>query len=157
MSPLRFSTSIYSAHKACSVLVFNHLLTSRRCCIQMKNFTLLSQLIFANQHFGLLNQVFVSLISISQSSLDKWMAQVLNFFLSLFIQVLSALSMGLDLTTPSQPAARKLLHFLKMFIFERERQIVGAGEGQRERHTQNPKQAPGSELLVQSFTQGSNS
>ena len=34
-----------------------------------------------------------------------------------------------------------------MFIFERER--VRAGEGQRERETQNLKQAPGSELSAQ--------
>ena len=33
-----------------------------------------------------------------------------------------------------------------MFIFEIERDRVLAGEGQRERETQNPKQAPGSEL-----------
>ena len=35
-----------------------------------------------------------------------------------------------------------------MFIFEREseRGKASAGEGQRERETQNPKQAPGSEL-----------
>ena len=30
------------------------------------------------------------------------------------------------------------------------------GEGQRERETQNPKQAPGSELSAQSVTRGSN-
>ena len=37
-----------------------------------------------------------------------------------------------------------------MFIyFERERDRVRVGEGQRERETQNPKQAPGSELLAQ--------
>ena len=30
-------------------------------------------------------------------------------------------------------------------------------EGQREREAQNPKQAPGSEMLAQSLTQGSNS
>ena len=40
-----------------------------------------------------------------------------------------------------------------MFIFERERK----GEGQRERETQNTKQAAGSELSAQSWTQGSNS
>ena len=34
--------------------------------------------------------------------------------------------------------------FKSLFTFERER--VRAGEGQRERETQNPKQAPGSEL-----------
>ena len=42
-----------------------------------------------------------------------------------------------------------------MFIFERER--VQAGEDQRERETQNPKEAPGSELSAQSLTWGSNS
>ena len=54
-----------------------------------------------------------------------------------------------------------------MFIFERERERetdrqtdrhhAPAGEGQRERKTQNPKQAPGSELLAQSVIQGLNS
>ena len=34
---------------------------------------------------------------------------------------------------------------------------VGAGEGLRERETQNPKQAPGSELSAQSPAQGLNS
>ena len=43
-----------------------------------------------------------------------------------------------------------------MFIFEREGDRVGMGEGQRERETQNLKQAPGSELLAQSPTWGSN-
>ena len=40
-------------------------------------------------------------------------------------------------------------------IFERDREQ--AGEGQRERETQNPKQAPGSELSAQSLTWGLNS
>ena len=45
-----------------------------------------------------------------------------------------------------------------MFIFERERRRDRAqmGEGQRERETQNPKQAPGSELSAQSPMWGSN-
>ena len=34
---------------------------------------------------------------------------------------------------------------------------VQAGEGQRERETQNPKQAPGSELSAQSWMRGSDS
>ena len=33
-----------------------------------------------------------------------------------------------------------------LFCFETERNRALAGEGQRERETQNPKQAPGSEL-----------
>ena len=37
------------------------------------------------------------------------------------------------------------------------RDSAQAGEGQRERETQNPKQAPGSELSAQSPTWGSNS
>ena len=36
------------------------------------------------------------------------------------------------------------------FIFESERDRVWAGEGQREKETENPKQAPGSELSAQS-------
>ena len=35
--------------------------------------------------------------------------------------------------------------------------FLTGGEGQRERETQNPKQAPGSELSAQSQTQGLNS
>ena len=42
----------------------------------------------------------------------------------------------------------------KLFIFEREK--VQVGEGQRARETQNPKQAPGSELSAQSPTRGPN-
>ena len=44
-----------------------------------------------------------------------------------------------------------------LFIFERERQSVRGGGAERERETQNPKQAPGSELSVQSLMRGSNS
>ena len=33
-----------------------------------------------------------------------------------------------------------------MFIFEREKDRMSVGEAERERKTQNPKQAPGSEL-----------
>ena len=45
-----------------------------------------------------------------------------------------------------------------MFIFERERQTEQKQEmgRQRERETQNPKQAPGSKLPTQSLMQGSN-
>ena len=49
-----------------------------------------------------------------------------------------------------------VLDFL-MFIFESERDGERVGEGQREGETQNPKQAPGSELSVQSLTWGLNS
>ena len=49
------------------------------------------------------------------------------------------------------------IFFNVLFIFKTERDRVRAGEGQRERETQNPKQAPGSELSAQSPTQGSNS
>ena len=41
-----------------------------------------------------------------------------------------------------------------LFIFETERDRAWAGEGQRDRETQNPKQAPGSKLSAQSPTQG---
>ena len=52
-----------------------------------------------------------------------------------------------------------ILFFLKrkikcFFLFLRDR--VQAGKGQKERKTQNPKQAPGSELSAQSLTWGSN-
>ena len=42
-------------------------------------------------------------------------------------------------------------------FFEKERDRVQAGEGQRERETQNPKQAPASELSTRIPTRGSNS
>ena len=44
-----------------------------------------------------------------------------------------------------------------MFIYFWDRDRAWVGEGLRERETQNPKQAPGSELSAQSPTQGSNS
>ena len=47
------------------------------------------------------------------------------------------------------------LFFFFTFIFDRDRALVG--EGQRERETRNPKQAPGSELLAQSPVLSSNS
>ena len=48
------------------------------------------------------------------------------------------------------------LNFLKcLFILERETGQVG--QGQRERESQNRKQAPGSELSAQSWMRGSNS
>ena len=49
----------------------------------------------------------------------------------------------------------KVSHFQKifkcLFIFERgrERDRAGVGEGQRKRETENPKQAPGSELSAE--------
>ena len=47
--------------------------------------------------------------------------------------------------------------FFNVYLFIlRERDRAWAGEGQRERETQNPKQAPGSELSAQSPTWGSN-
>ena len=48
------------------------------------------------------------------------------------------------------------LIFYRLFIFERETEHE-QGEGQREKETQNPKQAPGPELSAQSPTRGSNS
>ena len=44
-----------------------------------------------------------------------------------------------------------------LFIFETERDRAEQQRGQRERETQNLKQAPGSELSAQSLTWGSNS
>ena len=44
-----------------------------------------------------------------------------------------------------------------MFIFERERESVQVGEGQKEKETQNLKQVPGSELSAQRPTLDSNS
>ena len=44
-----------------------------------------------------------------------------------------------------------------MFIFETERQSVSGEGAERERETQNAKEAPGSELSTQSPTRGSNS
>ena len=47
--------------------------------------------------------------------------------------------------------------FKSFFSFENERDRMQVVEEQRERETQNPKQAPGSELPAQSPTRGSNS
>ena len=52
-----------------------------------------------------------------------------------------------------------LLNFVKfiyLFLRERERESRNWGGAEREGETQNLKQAPGSELPVQSLTQGSN-
>ena len=56
------------------------------------------------------------------------------------------------------PFLALLIAFLMplLFIFETERDRAWAGEGQRERETQNRKQVPGSELSAQSPTRGSN-
>ena len=43
-----------------------------------------------------------------------------------------------------------------MFERDRERQRVSGGGVENERHTQNLKQVPGSELSAQRLTQGSN-
>ena len=51
----------------------------------------------------------------------------------------------------------KKFFFQRLFIFGTERDRAWTGEGQRERETQNRKQAPGSEPSVQSLTRGSNS
>ena len=47
--------------------------------------------------------------------------------------------------------------FANVYLILRETARAWAGEEQTERGTQNPKQAPGSELSAQSPTQGSNS
>ena len=49
-------------------------------------------------------------------------------------------------------------HFFNVYLFlrERERQSVRSGGAERERETQNPQQAPGSEPSAQSLTRGSN-
>ena len=52
---------------------------------------------------------------------------------------------------------KKKFFFNVLFIFETERDRAWTGEGQRERETQNLKQAPGSEPSAQSPTRGSNS
>ena len=46
--------------------------------------------------------------------------------------------------------------FLYLFLREREKHKVWAGEGRRERETQNPKRVPGSQLSAQSLTHSSN-
>ena len=51
-----------------------------------------------------------------------------------------------------------LIFFFKIHSFLRQRETEHErGEGKRERETQNPKQAPGSELSAQSLMRGSNS
>ena len=44
--------------------------------------------------------------------------------------------------------------FLHLFIFETQREMEHKSRRSRERETQNPKQAPGSELSAQSLTMG---
>ena len=46
----------------------------------------------------------------------------------------------------------QICQFILIFLRERERETEGRGEGE----TQNPQQAPGSELSAQTLTQGSN-
>ena len=48
------------------------------------------------------------------------------------------------------------LFFYCLFIFENERDRAQAGEGKRQRETQNPKQASGPELSAQSPTRDLN-
>ena len=45
----------------------------------------------------------------------------------------------------------RVLNFFNVYLFLRERDRVQVGEGQRQRETQNLKQAPGSELSAQSL------
>ena len=48
----------------------------------------------------------------------------------------------------------KIFFNVYSFLRERDRQNASGGEAERERHTQNPKQALGSELSAQNLTQG---
>ena len=52
--------------------------------------------------------------------------------------------------------SKKKFFFFSVCFFERERDTVLVEEGQTERETQNPKQAPGSKLSAQSPMRGSN-
>ena len=54
-----------------------------------------------------------------------------------------------------RPCHLKTFFFKCFYLFLRERETAQVGEGQRE--TQNPKQAPGSELSARSPTRGWNS
>ena len=49
------------------------------------------------------------------------------------------------------------IFFLNVYSFLRERERESKCGRDRERETQNPKQAPGSEMSVQSLTRGLNS
>ena len=49
------------------------------------------------------------------------------------------------------------IYLLDIYLFLKEGDRARVGKGQRERETQNPKQALGSESLAQSPTRGSNS
>ena len=51
----------------------------------------------------------------------------------------------------------KLIFFMFTYFRERDRQNMSGGGAERERETQNPKQAPGSELSAQSPMRGLNS
>ena len=73
-----------------------------------------------------------------------------TFIFSLFISLHHPLLIITDI----------IFYFLMLIYFwqrERERQSVSEGRAERERHTQNVKQAPGSELSAQSPKRDSNS
>ena len=75
----------------------------------------------------------------------------------------ATLSLVLALPLKDEPALQRvgdpslIFFFQRLFIFGTERDRACTGEGQRERETQNQKQAPGSEPSAQSLTWGSNS
>ena len=50
-----------------------------------------------------------------------------------------------------------IVFFFNVYLLLRQRQSMNRGVSERERETQNLKQAPGSELGAQSPTRGSNS
>ena len=86
-------------------------------------------------------------------------SRVLNTFQKVFSVLSLDLSRGI--TVYGSYSLPTCISFLKIFfnvyfLRERETYNVQAGEGQRERETQNPWEAPGSELLAQSPMQGSN-
>ena len=56
----------------------------------------------------------------------------------------------------AEPSFFKSFFNVYLFLRKRGRKTVQAGEEQRERETQNPQQAPGSELSAQNPMQGLN-
>ena len=65
--------------------------------------------------------------------------------------------MPIDIDNTTAVLLKTIFLILIYLTFERERENTSWGGTQRERETQNPKQAPGSELSVQSPIRGSNS
>ena len=71
----------------------------------------------------------------------------------MFRKLCNALKERNEIAKIAQAVDHTFISF-SILIFERERDRARVEEGQRERETQNPKQAPGSELSAQGLMGG---